>query len=213
MSTINLSQLKLADIPSKEEWIVEQIDKETGLTQCIGKIFVRPTLHLNNIQLEWIHDLCNYGPAQYELQKIEENCLYHDYKAIFAKDMVYIPMKDIDHCNDDIFIRKHSIVNKGYWIYNTHKHSKDTWVYTNKKDFVNYWKKYSKVYEITYFLEHLGNKLGVNHNVNGYAEQANYEKGHILSIDNRKYIVLEIQEDSEANKLYYILLDYDNLCV
>ncbi len=57
--------VKLSEIPSHEEWIVEQIDKETCLTHCLGKIFVRPTLHLNNIQLEWIWDLCNYGPAQY----------------------------------------------------------------------------------------------------------------------------------------------------
>ena len=36
-----LDQIKIADIPSNEEWIVEQINKETGLTHCLGKIFVK----------------------------------------------------------------------------------------------------------------------------------------------------------------------------
>lgn len=136
----DLDRIKLANILSKDEWIIEQIDKETRLTYCLGKIFVPPTLHLNNEQLEWIFDLCNYGPAQYELQKIDEDCIYKGFNAIIAKRMTYIPMKGIDHCNDDIFIRKHYNIDEGYWINNNHKHSKDEWVYTNKKEFINYWK-------------------------------------------------------------------------
>lgn len=137
-----LDKIKLATIPSKEEWIVEQIDKVTGLIHCLGKIFVRPTLHLNNIQLEWIYDLCNYGPAQYELQKIEEDCIYKGFDAIIAKQMTYIPMKGIDHCNDDIFIRKHHNFEEGYWIWNNHRKEKDSWIYTSKKNFIQYHKQH-----------------------------------------------------------------------
>lgn len=135
-----LDQIKIATIPSKDEWIVEQINKETGLTHCLGKIFVSPTLHLNNQQLEWIFDLCNYGPAGYELQKVDEDCVYKGLNAIIAKQMTYIPMKGIDHCNDDIFIRKHHNLNEGYWINNNNRKSKDEWVYTSRKEFIEYHK-------------------------------------------------------------------------
>lgn len=137
----NVSNIKISEILSKDEWIVEQINKETCLTQCIGKIFVQSTLHLNNQQLECIFDFCNYGPAGYELQKIKEECIYIDYYAIFAKDMIYIPMRNVDHCNDDIFIRKHYDMDNGYWIYNKHHKTTDTWVYTSRKEFINYWKQ------------------------------------------------------------------------
>lgn len=59
--------------------------------------------------------------------------------------MVYIPLSDNDYCNNDIFIRKHfkaSIENSGYWIYN--KNRKDIWVYTSKKEFIDYIKYIKK---------------------------------------------------------------------
>lgn len=137
-----MNNLKLSEIPSKEEWIVEQINQENK-TYCLGKIFVPPTIHLNTQQLEWIWDLCNYGPADYNLEKIDEDCIYNGFQAIFGKNMTYIPMKGINHCNDDIFIRKHYNMDIGYWIWNNHRKEKDTWVYTSRNNFIQYMKEHS----------------------------------------------------------------------
>ena len=204
----NLNQIKLSEISLKDEWIVEQINKETGVTHCLGKIFVPPTLHLNNQQLEWIHDLCNYGPADYELHEIYEEgqCIYNGFKAIIAKQITYIPMKGIDHCNDDIFIRKHYDMDYGYWIHNSHRHSSDKWVYTTRKEFINYWKENSKVYEIIYLLDNNPRLLGVTHNVKGSFLEANYEVGHILLIKEQKYLITHV--DKTLDKIYYLLNTY-----
>lgn len=139
--------IELNQISLDEEWIVDKVITNTIgkiFIKPIGKIFVKPTLHLNNQQLEQIWDFCNYGPVGYGLKPIIENCIYNGRNAIISEDMIYIPLSDDDYCNNDIFIRKHfkaSIENNGYWICNKNRTTKDTWVYTSKKEFIDYIKK------------------------------------------------------------------------
>ncbi len=54
--------------------------------------------------------------------------------------MIYIPMTDKNHCNDDIFIRKHYNIDEGYMIYNNHHKEKDSWIYVSRKNFIEYHK-------------------------------------------------------------------------
>ena len=168
---------------------------------------------LNNQQLEWIYDLCNYGPAGYELREIYEegHCIYNGCKAIIGKRMTYIPMKNIDYCNDDIFIRKcydEDNFNCGYWIHNSHRNSPDKWVYTNKKEFINYWKEIAKLYEIRYLNNNKPELIGINHDVNGYDEQANLCVGSVIEINDKQYIVNHV--DKRAQRIFYLISEYNN---
>ncbi len=125
-----------------DDWIIEQYTKD-GKIITLGKIIVPYTIHLNNQQLEIIWDLCNYGPAGYNIQPIKYDCPYNNCLAIFQSEMIYIPIAPVDYCNDDIFIRKHNNVRIGYWI---NEKSKYKWMYSDRYN----WKTYmAKKYNLT----------------------------------------------------------------
>lgn len=186
--------MKITDIKPEDEWIVEQIQND-GKLKILGKIFVRPTLHLNNQQLEIIWDLCNYGPAQYNLLPIKDDCIYKNMNAIFQEEMIYIPLTDVDYCNDDIFIRKHYDNNNGYWISNNKRKEPDKWIFSNKAAFFN-----EKGVHINFFTEIPPRKYGDTF-VSIKNETVHLDVGKIIMFDNGDTftIVNVTKENGEIN--------------
>lgn len=135
-------------ITLSDEWIVEQINHETKLMNCIGKIiFPQKFNKLTDTILDDIWDLCNYEPAQYESEIFNNGKLifqndlsvYNGMKCYFENGIYLVPMqRHPGYVNDDIFIRKHYDTENGYWIYNNHRKEHDIWKFSNKFEFLNY---------------------------------------------------------------------------
>lgn len=122
------------NINESDCYVVEQIvynnSTQSFVSKVIGKVFLNKTIHLCNDQLETILDLCN---KPYTLKSLKINTVYNDLNVYISKDIVYIPMCDVDYVNDDIIIRKQYEVNEGYWIYNNNRKSKDEWRYDSRE--------------------------------------------------------------------------------
>jgi len=121
------------------EWIVEQFTP-TG-ARCIGKaIPAKPTLFLNNDDLEVIWDLANWGASQpYEfIPKCDTyktcRCFHWDGK------WGYVDMGKTSCCNGDIFVRRHYDTEEGFFIVEDRVNHTDEWVYGTREEWMNYMK-------------------------------------------------------------------------
>lgn len=121
------------------DWIIEQPQlpadgKYSNVRFSVfGKIYFldRPKQMLTADDLENIWNLCNFVPAQLDLENIYFET-FKDYNKVvvdYTNNIVFIPINNgfKGVINDDLMIRKHSIISFGYYPYNKHRKIKDTW--------------------------------------------------------------------------------------
>lgn len=114
------------------EFVIEKVTTQPEGNKVfitLGKLIIPNTLHLSNEQLECAWNLMNYGPANIEPVLIAEGLYAGHYKISIDNDMEYIPMteKEINHVNDDVFIRPKNNIQNGYYIWNNHHLTTDEW--------------------------------------------------------------------------------------
>lgn len=125
----------------EREWVVEKIDRQTGLMSAIGKVIPKEkTLFFNNEDLEVIWDLANWGVSQ--PTQFLPNCeVYRDCKCFLRRDypsLGYVDLGKTSCCNDDIFIRRHYDTEVGFWIKSNRRENRDEWVYSSRREFISF---------------------------------------------------------------------------
>lgn len=137
------------------DWIVEQpILPESGdysrvVFGVYGKIYFvdGPKDALSEDDLENIWNLCNFEPAQIELEPVQTaNNIYTHACFDYANRMVFVPMERglRGAINDDIFIRKHYDITIGWYVNNHHRarNHKDEWKYESRQEVLAYYRKH-----------------------------------------------------------------------
>jgi len=118
----------------EREWVVEQMHDEK--MRVIGKVIPNektPSLNVNDLEDIW--DAANWGCHGNARERVDGG-VYDGYIGHKRGFVTYVDLGVTDHCNDDIFIRKHYDTDNGFFIRSSRKQGKDEWVYGTKSDFL-----------------------------------------------------------------------------